>query len=190
MRTAEEEFDENCAIPMFKQSAIQVMVWGCVMKGKKGPLVVLEYPGGRGGGMNSERYQTQVLNAHLFDFYQQMSEERGLVFFQQDDTPSHHSKSTLTWLAQNSVDIFLHPASSPDLSPIKPLWKTLKTYIRARPHLPTNLDGLKAAVREAWDQITETDIDKHVKHMQARVQAVLKANGGHTKFQYLHVIVI
>jgi hypothetical protein len=69
MRTAEEEFDENCAIPTFKQSAIQVMVWGCVMKGKKGPLVVLEYPGGRGGGMNSERYQTQVLNAHLFDFY-------------------------------------------------------------------------------------------------------------------------
>jgi hypothetical protein len=45
-RTAEEEFDENWVIPTFKQSAIQVMVWGCVMKGKKGPLVVLEYPGG------------------------------------------------------------------------------------------------------------------------------------------------
>jgi hypothetical protein len=152
------------------------------MKGKKGPLVVLEYPGGRGGGMNSERYQTQVLDAHLFDFYQQKSEERGLVFFQQDGAPSHNSKSTLMWLARNSVDIFPHPASSPDLSPIKPLWKTLKTYIRACPHLPTNLDGLEAAVRKAWDQITETDIDKHVKHMQARVLAVLKANGGHTKF--------
>jgi hypothetical protein len=37
--------------------------------------------------MNSERYQTQVLDAHLFDFYQQMSEERGLVFFQQDGAP-------------------------------------------------------------------------------------------------------
>jgi hypothetical protein len=152
------------------------------MKGKKGPLVVLEYPGGRGGGMNLEGYQTQVLNAHLFDFYQQMSEERGLVFFQQDGTLSHCSKSTLTWLARNSVDIFPHPASSPDFSPIEPMRKTLKTYIRACPHLPTNLDGLKAAVCKAWDQITETDIDKHVKHMQARVQAVLKVNGGHTKF--------
>ena len=28
----------------------------------------------------------------------------------------------------------------------------------------------------------EIDIDKHVKHMQERVEAVLKANGGHTKF--------
>ena len=111
-----------------------------------------------------------------------MSEERGLVFFQQDGAPSHRSKCTLTWLARNSVNIFPHPASSPDLSPIEPLWKTLKTYIRAHPHLPTNLDGLKAAIHEAWDQITETDIDKHVKHMQARVQAVLKVNGGHTKF--------
>ena len=40
----------------FKQSSIRVMVWGCIMNGQKGPLVVLEYPGGKGGGMNSSRY--------------------------------------------------------------------------------------------------------------------------------------
>jgi hypothetical protein len=50
-RRADEEYDENCVTPTFKQSSIRVMVWGCIMKGRKGPLVVLEYPGGRGGGM-------------------------------------------------------------------------------------------------------------------------------------------
>ena len=47
----------------------------------------------------------------------------------------NHSKSLLTWLAHNSIDIFPHPALSLDLSPIKPLRKTLKTYIRAHTFL-------------------------------------------------------
>jgi hypothetical protein len=39
------------------------------MKGNKGPLVVLEYPGGKGGGMNAKQYQEQVLKAKLHDYY-------------------------------------------------------------------------------------------------------------------------
>jgi hypothetical protein len=31
------------------------------MKNSKGSMVVLEYPGGKGGEMNAERYQKQVL---------------------------------------------------------------------------------------------------------------------------------
>ena len=52
----DEEFDEDCLVPTFKQSLVCVMVWGCIMEGRKGPLVVLEYPGGKGGGMNTARY--------------------------------------------------------------------------------------------------------------------------------------
>ena len=52
----DEEFDKDCLVPTFKQSSVHVMVWGCIMKGWKGPLVVLEYPGGKGGGMNTARY--------------------------------------------------------------------------------------------------------------------------------------
>ena len=45
-RRVDEEFDKDCVIPTFKQSSLRVMVWACIMKGDKGPLVVLEYPGG------------------------------------------------------------------------------------------------------------------------------------------------
>jgi transposase len=155
------------------------MVWGCIMKGSKGPLVVLEYLGGKGGGMNAKRYQEQVLEAKLHDYYLRMSEERGYVVFQQDGAPSHRAKSTIAWLSRNSIETFPHPPSSPDLSPIEPLWKTL---IRSRSHIPSNIEELKAAVREAWEQITEHDINCHVKHMEERVQAVLEAKGGHTKW--------
>jgi len=54
MQRSDEEYDENCLVLNFKQSPVWVMVWACVMRGIKGPLVVLEYPGGKGGGMRTQ----------------------------------------------------------------------------------------------------------------------------------------
>jgi len=96
------------------------------MKGSKGPLVVLEYPGGRGGGMDAERYQEQVLDGIFFDCSMQMSEERGQILFQQDGAASHTAKSTQEWLKWNSINTFPHPPSSPDLNPIELLWNKIK----------------------------------------------------------------
>jgi transposase len=181
-RAPDEEYDEDCVIPTFKQSSIRLMVWGCIMHKKKGPLVILEYPGGRGGGMTADRYQEQVLDKVLYNYYLRMSEEKGMVLFQQDGASSHTAKSTRAWFERNGIEIFPHPVSSPDLSPIEPVWKKLKALIRSRPHIPSSLDELKIAVREAWDQITDEDVEAHTKHMGDRVTAVLGAKGGHTKF--------
>jgi len=111
-----------------------------------------------------------------------MSEERGVVVYQENGAPSHHAKSTCEWLAWNNIDSFPHPASSPNLNLIEPLWKTLKDLIRSCPHPPTNLTELKATVREAWNQITPEDINTHVKHMEDRVTAVLAISSGHTMY--------
>ncbi|TFY77209.1 hypothetical protein EWM64_g6803 [Hericium alpestre] len=181
-RRSDEILQENSVVPTFKQSPVRVMVWGCIMWGKKGPLVVLEYPGGKGGGMNSQRYKEQVLEPFLKDFYKEMVELRGSVKFQQDNSPSHTSKSTKLWLTSHSIETFPHPSSSPDLSPIEPVWHELKVHIHALPHLPNTLDQLKVAVYYAWNALTIEDINKHVRHMSDRVEAVLKAKGGHTGF--------
>jgi hypothetical protein len=181
-RSPDEEYDEACVVPTFKQSSVRIMVWGCIMKGSKGPLVILDYPRGRGGGMTAKSYQEQVLDRHLHDYYLRMLEERGMVVFQQDGAPSHHVKSTLAWLNYNGIDIFPHPPSSPDMSPIEPLWGRLKSIICSRPRLPTSVDELKVAAQEAWDQITEKEIDAHVKLMGDRVKAVLAAKGGNMRY--------
>ena len=94
-------FDDKCVVPQFKQSSLHIMVRGCIVKGRKGPLVVLEYPGGWEGGMTAARYQHQVLDEVLHTFYQEISEEKGQVVFQQDGAPSHTTKSTITWLNIN-----------------------------------------------------------------------------------------
>jgi hypothetical protein len=50
------------------------MVWGCIMKGVKGPLIILEDLGGKGGRMTAARYREQVLEGALIDFHQDMKD--------------------------------------------------------------------------------------------------------------------
>lgn len=118
-RWPDEEFNEDCLVPTFKQSPVCVMVWGCVMKGEKGPLVVLDYPGGKGGGMNSKRYQTQVLNGVLRQWWTKMNRKKKKVLFEQDNAKSHVSKLTLHWFKTHHIPLFPQPPQSPDLPPIE-----------------------------------------------------------------------
>lgn len=181
-RTADEEFDEACVVPKFKQSNLRIMCWSCIMKDKKGPIIILEYPGGQGGGMTAKRYQEQVLRPVVIDFYRKAFEERDFVLFEQDGAPSHTAKSTIRFLEQHDIETMPQPPSSPDVVPLESLWHILKRHIRAREHLPTTLDELRTAVKEAWDLITIEEVNHYVASMQDRVQAVIKAKGGHTKY--------
>lgn len=181
-RRADEVFLDECLVPTFTQSPIRVMVWACIMEGRKGPLVVLEYPGGRGGGMNTARYMAQVLEGALKDFYHEMKQEKGQVVFQQDGAPCHRSKRTQNWFTKNKIPILYHPANSPDLNPIEPVWHELKKCLRGLPHLPSTLEQLIASVHMVWEEIPIRDVDKHVTCMSDRVTAIFVAKGGHTRF--------
>lgn len=179
---AGEEVIQDCLVPTFKQSSIRVMIWGCIMMGKKGPLVVLEYLQGKGGGMNTAWYKAQVLEGPLLSFYTQMTRECRRLYFQQDNAASHRSKGTQNWLSTNGINTLYYPPSSPDLNPIEPVWHELKKHIRGLPHPPNTLDELISAVKAAWDSISISDIDMHTYNMIERVQAVTAAKGSHTRF--------
>jgi hypothetical protein len=56
-RRSDKFYDDSCVMLKLKQSNLRVMIWGCIMRGRnlKGTLVVLDYPGGR-GGMTADSY--------------------------------------------------------------------------------------------------------------------------------------
>ena len=132
--------------------------------------------------MNTKRYCEQVLEGALMDFYAEMKKEHGQVQFQQDNASCHTSKRTKNWFTSHGIPLLYHPPNSPDLSPIEPVWYEMKKLVHDHPHLPTTVDGLKAAVLAAWDELDITDVDKYVLSMPDRVAAVLAYKGGHTRY--------
>jgi transposase len=181
-RKSGEELEDECVEEVCTQASVRAMIWGCIMKGRKGPLVILEYPGGKGGGMNAERYREQVLEPALLPFFSEMQERVPNLLFQQDGASAHRAKATSEWLAAHNIPTFPHPPSSPDVSPIEPVWLVLKKHIRARPIQPTNYVELQQAILEAWDAIPSADTDTLIDRMPRIVDAVMASNGGHTKY--------
>jgi hypothetical protein len=119
------------------------------MDRRKGLLLVLEYPGGKDGGMNTKRYCEQVLNSVWEDFYAKMSKECSQVHFQQDNVLCHVSKQTKKWFNNHGISLLFHALNSPDLSPIEHVWHKLKTIIWSLTPQPTTVNRLKAAVHTA-----------------------------------------
>jgi hypothetical protein len=60
------------------------------------------------GGMNSKRYQNQVLDSVLKEFCMKMKEKRGNIYFQQDNTSSHTSNSMKHWWSHENIPLFFH----------------------------------------------------------------------------------
>lgn len=101
--------------------------------------------------------------------------------FQQDNAPGHKAKTTKDWFTNHGILLFPHPPSSPDLNPIELVWNLLKLELEKCPHVPTSKEELKQAILEAWDRISQQDIDACIKSMPNRIKAVIKANGGNIR---------
>ena len=67
----------------------ETYIWVGSQTGRKGPLIVMEYPGGKGGGMNTEQYCEQVLEGALLDFCNQLKLRKQYIQFQQDGAAVH-----------------------------------------------------------------------------------------------------
>ncbi|KAI5884957.1 uncharacterized protein SCHCODRAFT_02707277 [Schizophyllum commune H4-8] len=103
-RRPDEKYKEHCLIPTFKQLPVHIMVWGCIMKDRKGPLVILNYPGGREGGMTAARYIEQVLEGAWMLFYEKVRKETGWeVLSQQDGAPAYGAKITRVWIGPLTI---------------------------------------------------------------------------------------
>jgi transposase len=129
------------------------------MHNKKGPLIALEYPGGKGGDMNSVCYQDQVLDPVLLELIQSTKQEHGNILFMQDGAPSHCSKLTTAWFTEHHIKLFPHPFCSPDMGPIERLWYLLKVRIQELLQQPTTFEDLKQAALEAWDALTLEEVN-------------------------------
>lgn len=73
------------------------------------------------------------------------------------------------------------PGNSPDLNPIEHLWQQMKVKIRKEN--PSTKVELISVIQKVWNTDISADyLKKLVFSMPRRLAAVIKANGGHTKY--------
>jgi len=171
-RLPKEKYDVDCLTPTFKHGGGGIMVWGCFVNNRIGPLVVID------GKINGEGYQ-KLLRDNLLPFLNGLV--GGPFIFQDDNAPVHTAGVVIQWKEANLISSLPWPAQSPDLNPIEHVWDQLEKAIRKR-NPPKNTNELVSYLMEEWANLDTDYLQNLVNSMSRRVQAVIDSNGNPTKY--------
>ena len=103
-------------------------------------------------------------------------------YFQQDNNPKHTSQLAKKWFSDNSIKVLEWPAQSPDLNPIEHLWEHLKCQLQQDESPPKGVHELWERMEKEWNEISPEVCQNLIESMPRRIQAAIKAKGGHTKY--------
>ena len=153
-----------------------LMVWGCMGWNGVGKLIEVQ------GNMNAEQY-CEILEEGVEESFEslEMAEEEER-YFQQDNDPKHTSRKADEWFSDNNLTPLKWPAQSPDLNPIEHLWQHLKARLQQYDTPPKGVHELWERVAKEWNEIPPETCQNLIESMPRRIEAVLKAKGGHTKY--------
>ncbi len=104
------------------------------------------------------------------------------VIFQQDNDPKHTSNKAQDTLDDLGLTVMEWPAQSPDLNPIEQYWKFVKDELKKKNQLFAHKEELWEALEEVLQEENREICRNLISSMPQRVQAVIKAKGGYTKY--------
>ena len=171
-RPSGERFVSRYTVPKVKQSPT-VMVWGCIAASGRGGLWIMP--------VNTTIKATTYAEI-LAEKLPVWMPRRNCDILQQDNAPVHTAKCVQTWIRREGFQLLEGwPGSSPDLNPIENCWVVLKKKIAKLN--PSSYHDLVEKIKLTWATEISKDYCKTlVESMPSRIQAVLKAKGGHTKY--------
>lgn len=167
---------ERNILPSRRSGRISFGVWGWMSASGPGELAEIS------GRMNSEQY-TSILDEVLLPSLNVYFPELMPIDFVQDNSGVHNSRFTQAWFSRNRnfVNSLPWPPKSPDLNPIENLWGLMvqewdSNQARTR-------EALVRHVHEIWDSFRGNNVCYNmVSSMQERLQDVINAEGGYTRF--------
>ena len=152
-----------------------VMMWGCMLWDGIGYASRIE------GKMDAQLY-CSILEDELLQTLEYYSKTTNDIIFQQDNDPKHTSKMAKKWFEDHDFIVMKWPAQSPDINPIEHLWWYLKRRLAEYETPPSGLQELWERCEKEWERIPKEVCQNLIESMPRRVEAVLKAKGGYTKY--------
>ena len=159
----------------FKFGGGGLMIWGCMGWDGVGYASKIDVK------MDAKLY-VSILEDELQRSLRYWGKTTEEVVFQQDNDPKHTSKKAKAWLNDHGFEVMVWPPQSPDLNPIEHLWFHLKRRLAGYEKPPKGILELWERVQREWEAIDESVCQDLISSMPRRVQAVLKAKGGYTKY--------
>jgi hypothetical protein len=83
---------------------------------------------------------------------------------------------------KNRIEVLEWPPQSPDLNPIEHLWVELKNRLNSYQNEITSMSELWDRISEIWYSISMETCMNLIESMPRRVDAVIKAKDGYTKY--------
>jgi hypothetical protein len=170
----------DALLPQFTQKMVKhgggkVIVWGCITYNGVGRLE-------RINGIMDRHYYVDILRRSMFGTLDDFKIAKTDFVFQHDNDPKHKSKYTTRFLDSNAILVLPWPPNSPDMSPIENVWDTLDRKVHSRKDKATNTEELWKMIQEEWYGLDLEYIQNLYKSMRRRVDALLSAKGGPTKY--------
>ena len=121
--------------------------------------------------MIAQRYRDEILRSIVVPFiccYRLM--------LQHDNARPHVARICTQFLEAENVPVVPWPA------PIEDVWEALDRRVGQRVPVPANIQQLRTAIEEGWDNIPQATINSLINCMQRRCVTLHEANGGHTRY--------
>ena len=131
--------------------------------------------------MNSERYVT-VLERFICPLSFRLGDPSTDWWLMDDNATCHRSSVTNLYKSQAGIRTLSWPTRSPDLYPIENMWSLLKRRLRRLLQPGDDLLCLEDLLREEWNTISQTTVNRLIESMPSLVHEVIKLSGESTRY--------
>ena len=152
-----------------------VTVWGCFSFDCKLDLYVLD------GNLTGQTYRDNVLARRVVPHFDNHAlADRPM--FMDDNTRPHRARIVQHCLQQEAVQTIPWPAMSPDMNPIEHVSDFIGRKINQRNPKCQNIDELRTAILQEWQQFPQERLRRLVQSMTRRVTELHNKRSEYTRY--------